>query len=372
MTVRERQVFDKLADERSCEVFYARRNAVNCYSDLILYYESVDFLFDVMPEFSRINEDYKGTQLNDFIEEFSMRKNGFVFYGASKTSVLIKEKLLSVNPSRFDSCVGVWDINPHIAGKDVLEIGIPVAPPPPQNADISKYLNAEVLVTQLSPVIVSEIITHLMSIGFAREQIITLEGIAPTECVYADFDQFQYSEEEIFVDGGCLNFNSSLEFLHRCPNAKKIYAFEPNKNVLDRIKRNIELSGFGNVCLIEAGLWSENTTLNFSVPKNFQGQATIEGSGTESIKAVSFDSVAESDENITLIKLDIEGAELEALKGMSETIRRCKPKLAICIYHKAHDYIDIPEYILSLVPEYEIYMRHYSDTYLESIMFACI
>ena len=63
---------------------------------------------------------------------------------------------------------------------------------------------------------------------------------------------------------------------------------------------------------------------------------------------------------------------MEALKGMSKTIHRCRPKLAISIYHNAYDYIDIPEYILSLEPEYKIYMRHYLDSLLESVMFALV
>ena len=50
------------------------------------------------------------------------------------------------------------------------------------------------------------------------------------------------------------------------------------------------------------------------------------------IKAVSIDEHLK-DENITFIKLDIEGAEIETLQGAEETIRRCNPKLEISAYH---------------------------------------
>lgn len=48
---------------------------------------------------------------------------------------------------------------------------------------------------------------------------------------------------------------------------------------------------------------------------------------------------------VDLIKMDIEGAEMHALSGAQETIRRCHPVLAIAVYHKAEDLVTIPQYI---------------------------
>lgn len=73
----------------------------------------------------------------------------------------------------------------------------------------------------------------------------------------------------------------------------------------------------------------------------------------------------------TYIKMDIEGGELDALIGCQETIKKLKPKLAICLYHKRQDMWQIPLYIHSLVPEYKFYC-HKNLINSDFVMFATI
>ena len=74
-------------------------------------------------------------------------------------------------------------------------------------------------------------------------------------------------------------------------------------------------------------------------------------------------------DDLTFLKMDIEGAELGALDGARDTIARCKPRLAICVYHNPSDMWQIPQKILSIHRGYDLYLRHYTEGVTETVMF---
>ena len=182
------------------------------------------------------------------------------------------------------------------------------------------------------------------------------------------FDEIlQLKDGEVFVDCGCFDFNTSKILLSKC-KAEKIYAFEPDKKNLERIKMEVDKMKLSNVEIIPAGMWSCNTTLFF----NSQGSmmSRIDENGEDEVEVRALDEVV--DGKVTFIKMDIEGAELQALFGAEKTIKKYKPKLAICIYHRLEDILEIPAYIHSIVPEYKFYIRHYSFSTSETVLYATI
>ena len=68
--------------------------------------------------------------------------------------------------------------------------------------------------------------------------------------------------------------------------------------------------------------------------------------------------------------MDIEGAEIPALKGAEMIIRDVKPKLAISIYHRPEDIIEIPELLLQYRSDYQFYLRHYSLHAYDTVLYA--
>jgi FkbM family methyltransferase len=125
------------------------------------------------------------------------------------------------------------------------------------------------------------------------------------------------------------------------------------------------LSAISNIEFYKKGLWDSVTSLKFD---NTNGGAnSINTNGLEIIETVTIDSSINS--KIDFIKLDIEGAEIQAIKGAQRVIHNFKPKLAVCVYHNQKDFIEIPSLILKINPDYKLYLRHYSQGIFETVMY---
>jgi len=75
-------------------------------------------------------------------------------------------------------------------------------------------------------------------------------------------------------------------------------------------------------------------------------------------------------DEVSFIKMDIEGAEIKALTGARKLIKKYKPKLAISAYHLPLDIIQIPLIIHDMAPEYKLYLRHHSLVHYETVLYA--
>lgn len=184
------------------------------------------------------------------------------------------------------------------------------------------------------------------------------------------FDLFSPGKDEIFVDGGAYNGDTITDFLDWTGRVyNKIYAFEPIDEMLQIIQKRVaqEHKGGGGKCeLYQNALWNKCEEIVFSEDG---ASSRVTETGTKNIMGVGLDEIV-GDEKITYIKMDVEGSELKALEGARNTIIRNKPRLAICIYHKPEDIIELPTYILELVPEYKFYIRHYCSNMWETVLYA--
>lgn len=246
---------------------------------------------------------------------------------------------------------------------------------PPQQIDYDD-LDA-IIVSPGEPFMVDQIHAFLNDQGI-RKDIIILDYkdhccIELDDEQYFDPDIIKYQENEVFVDAGVLDLGTSVRFIEECEknNIKnfKIFAFEPDQGSYQRcIDIQKRYSGH-DLRLYNVGLWSERAVLYFDEGKGASSQITQQATAV-SIQAEALDHLVT--DKVTFIKMDIEGAEMEALKGSMEIIKRDKPKLAICIYHKKEDLTKIPRFIKELVPEYRLYIRHYSNTNAQTVLYAVV
>lgn len=121
--------------------------------------------------------------------------------------------------------------------------------------------------------------------------------------------------------------------------------------------------------MIKKGLSNSEKYLRFLERGSSSGIIPDDVSEGVIIPVINIDAVREC-RDATFIKMDIEGAEMEALQGAKETIMRNHPKLAVCIYHSDEDMIRIAQYIHSLVPEYRLYVRHHTKREHETVLYA--
>ncbi len=158
-------------------------------------------------------------------------------------------------------------------------------------------------------------------------------------------------ENETIVDLGAYDGDTIREFLE-ATNGKynKLFALEPDEKNFRKLLSKTQ--GIKNITALNKGAWNKEETLFFKKQKGRNSHLSPDGI------AVSFDSVDNLiKEEVTLIKMDIEGAELKALEGAKNTIAQYQPKLYVCAYHRNEDFFTLPRKIHELCPRHKIYLR---------------
>jgi FkbM family methyltransferase len=197
----------------------------------------------------------------------------------------------------------------------------------------------------------------------------TLEGILKLWCSanpkylrgiytpdqYFPNDVLRLTSKESFVDCGAYTGDTYVQFKEAVKGEyHRYFGFEPHTESCAILQATVGVNE-RNICF-GIGLSDKHETLRF-LEANEVGTASAINNGQVVIKTVTLDEII-SDE-VTFIKMDIEGSELAALRGSEQTIRKNKPKLAICVYHKAEDLVEIPRFIMSLGLDYRFYLRHH-------------
>ncbi len=184
--------------------------------------------------------------------------------------------------------------------------------------------------------------------------------------LYGPANLLTYGEDEVYVDGGSYDGDSIRLFIERVRGKfSRVLAFEPDKNTFKRLAANF--AGEKRVEPINAGLHRRKATLHFD-NAGTRGSILVEQGGVE-VPVVGLDEVLKGD-RVTYIKMNIEGAELEALKGGEQTIKQWAPKLAISAYHRPSHLWQIPELIRDLNPNYKLYLRQHDGGVIETVLYA--
>ena len=173
-------------------------------------------------------------------------------------------------------------------------------------------------------------------------------------------DEFKHSKR--FVDCGAFDGETVNEYFSYNKDGMSI-SFEPDPKNLEVLNKNIKNK---NALIYPLGVYSKTDILKFN-PLGSGG--SIEENGELEIAVTSLDETIYNFKP-DYIKMDIEGAEKEALLGAKNIIKDFSPKLAISIYHKAQDLWEIPLLIKEINPNYEFKIRCHNHLCLETILYA--
>jgi FkbM family methyltransferase len=173
--------------------------------------------------------------------------------------------------------------------------------------------------------------------------------------IYFAPDLYSLNPEEVFIDCGAYDGDTVRDFLKLAKGSfRKIVAFEPDPASFRRLSQFVStLPCKESIELHEAATGAAKGVVRFTGDGT---SAAYVGSGQLSVNCVTLDD-ALRDLTPTFIKMDIEGAEIDTIRGASRVIHDHGPVLAICSYHKQDHLWNIPRLIHSIRQDYRFYLR---------------
>ena len=193
-----------------------------------------------------------------------------------------------------------------------------------------------------------------------------LRPVVTEDDLYAPKGLFEFTDHEVYVDGGSYDGDTIRSFILRVRgHFDDIYAFEPDPVTFAKLKGNFREEP--RVHPIHAGLFSRGGNLRFR--DDASRGAIFAADGEIEMPVTTIDDVL-AGRRLTYVKMNIEGAEIDALNGGRNAIREWRPRLAISVYHRASDLWRIPQLVLEISPDYDLYFRQHDGGIIETVLYA--
>jgi len=221
-----------------------------------------------------------------------------------------------------------------------------------------KFINDDAFKTEFTDIFIAggmDISTQDQEKIIASEVLSLLSAEGPYEN-----EEVILAKEDIVIDAGANLGLFSLFCTQK--KVKKVYAFEPQKGVLDLLKKNVSLNNVSEIIkVVPLGLSDKNGdySLSHSETSHAAGSIVMQRNNendTEIVHCVKLDDWVKENNipKIDFIKADIEGAERNMLLGAIEVLKKFSPRLAICTYHLPDDPKVLKNIILQANPDYVI------------------
>jgi FkbM family methyltransferase len=171
--------------------------------------------------------------------------------------------------------------------------------------------------------------------------------------------------DEVFIDCGAFDGDTVEQFSRATGNRfKQIMAFEPDPVNLAALHRIADADRRVSVLPYAVGACRQVAQFTIAGPGSHVSQA-----GECEVQVTTLDEALQ-DIQPTYIKMDIEGSELDALEGGKETIRRHRPKMAVCVYHLPDHLWQVPIKLHELLPDSDLTLRTYNADGFECVCYC--
>lgn len=216
----------------------------------------------------------------------------------------------------------------------------------------------------------------------ARIDVVNPPQDLVTSDQYYSLPQFSAEDEsEVLVEAGAYIGNTLEAYVRKKHGKfKKIISFEPDpdnvrkaQETIEKITEEFHLEK-NQIELHPYAVGDREEKVLIERSQTNQGQLTRVIPAAENIMDAQCTKTIVLDDFLTLpysfLKADVEGYEQNVLLGAEKGIQRYKPLLAICIYHSAADFYEIPLLIKKILPEYRLAIRHHLNTLSETVVYA--
>jgi FkbM family methyltransferase len=242
--------------------------------------------------------------------------------------------------------------------------------------DYSSEANGSLLTRINDESVVSYNLFNLAPIGlnmvlYTHAEMLYKFATAPQYVCSTGAGTIRASTADVVIDCGAALGDTALYFASSVGPAGRVLSIEPNPACIEVFKANLDLNLHikPRIQLIQSAVGNKDDviTLLQNGPSS-----RISESGTLRVQSTMIDALVHtcSLKAVHFIKMDIEGAELNGLKGAAHTIKKHRPKLAICLYHKPDDFDSIPRFLNELDVGYDFYLEHHHMNDWETVLYA--
>jgi FkbM family methyltransferase len=195
----------------------------------------------------------------------------------------------------------------------------------------------------------------------ARPEFLSTYQFAPDQQYFDSIVKLE--DNPVFVDCGGFDGDTTEQFVRRFPSFQEVHFFEPSAPNMAAAKTR--LLGHDHITYHPLGVSNETGELRFD--SDGGSASAISPTGSNTIRVTALDEALTG--KVSMIKMDLEGWEIAALQGAKKIIAAQAPVLAIAVYHRPSDFWTIPRHVLEWQSNYDIYLRHYTEGWTETVMY---